>query len=113
MAETKQAASLMSIEKLKQKLGVSDAVFEGTKAANGWKSGRQVEEKKEFKEACEAFRKAPVDGSKKRQGGKGIMFGDVNVKVEDGNLGRSSSTGYRDINQNRHFQCGKQVTYPD
>lgn len=21
--------------------------------------------------------------------------------------------GYRDINQNRHFQCGKQVTYPD
>ena len=39
MAETKQAASLMSIEELKQKLGVSDAVFEGTKAANGWKSG--------------------------------------------------------------------------
>ena len=37
MAETKQAASLMSIEELKQKLGVSDAVFEGTKAANGWK----------------------------------------------------------------------------
>ena len=35
MAETKQAASLMSIEELKQKLGVSDAVFEGTKAANG------------------------------------------------------------------------------
>ncbi len=46
MAETKQAASLMSIEELKQKLGVSDAVFEGTKAANGWKSGRQVEEKR-------------------------------------------------------------------
>ena len=30
MAETKQAASLMSIEELKQKLGVSDAVFEST-----------------------------------------------------------------------------------
>ena len=42
MAETKQAASLMSIEELKQKLGVSDAVFEGTKAANGWKSGRPL-----------------------------------------------------------------------
>ena len=27
MAETKQAASLMSIEELKQKLGVSDAVL--------------------------------------------------------------------------------------
>lgn len=50
--------------------GVSDAVFEGTKAANGWKSGRQVEEK-EFKEACEAFRKAPVDGSKKDKEAKG------------------------------------------
>lgn len=61
MAETKQAASMKSIEQLKQELGVSDAVFEGTKAANGWKSGRQVEEQ-EFKEAYEAFRKAPVDG---------------------------------------------------
>lgn len=61
MAETRQAASMKSIEQLKQELGVSDAVFEGTKAANGWKSGRQVE-KQEFKEACEAFRKAPVDG---------------------------------------------------
>lgn len=61
MAETRQAASMKSIEQLKQELGVSDAVFEGTKAANGWKSGRQVEEQ-EFKKACEAFRKAPVDG---------------------------------------------------
>lgn len=62
MAETRMAASLASIEELKQKLGVSDAVFEGTKAANGWKRGRQVDEQ-EFKEACEAFRKAPVDGN--------------------------------------------------
>ena len=61
MAETKQAASLMSIEELKQKLGVSDAVFEGVKAAKGWKSGRQVETDA-FKEACAAFLKAPVDG---------------------------------------------------
>lgn len=50
--------------------GTFYAVFEGTKAANGWKSGRQVEEK-EFKEACEAFRKAPVDGSKKDKEAKG------------------------------------------
>lgn len=61
MAEIRQAASLKSIEDLKQKLGVSDAVFEGMKAANGWKSGRQVDEK-EFEKACELFRKAPVDG---------------------------------------------------
>lgn len=42
MAETKQAASLMSIEELKQKLGVSDAVFEGTKGSKRmeeWKTG--------------------------------------------------------------------------
>ena len=70
MAEMKTAATLKTIEELKQELGVSDAVFEGTKAANGWKSGRQVEEK-EFKEACEAFRKAPVDGSKKDKEAKG------------------------------------------
>ncbi len=57
-----QAAPLICIEELQQKLGVSDAVFEGTKAAKRWKSGRQVGEK-EFQEACEAFRKAPVGGS--------------------------------------------------
>ena len=52
------------------KSGKRKAGQEGTKAANGWKSGRQVEEK-EFKEACEAFRKAPVDGSKKDKEAKG------------------------------------------
>lgn len=62
MEETRQAAPLMSIEELKQKLGVSDAVFEGAKAAKGWKSGRQVDGQ-EFREACAAFLKAPADGS--------------------------------------------------
>lgn len=61
MAEMKTAATLKTIEELKQELGVSDAVFEGVKAANGWKSGRQVEADA-FKEACAAFLKAPVDG---------------------------------------------------
>ena len=61
---------LKSIEGLKQKFGVSDAVFEGTKAANGWQRGRQVTEK-EFQEACEACRKAPVDGSVKDKEAKG------------------------------------------
>ena len=70
MAGKGQAASLKSIEQLKQELGVSDAVFEGTKAANGWKSGRQVEEQ-EFKEACEAFRKAPAGGGKEDKEAKG------------------------------------------
>ena len=70
MAEMKQAASLKSIEELKQELGVPDAVFEGTKAANGWKGGRQVDGQ-EFKEACEAFRKAPVGGSMEDKEAKG------------------------------------------
>lgn len=70
MAETTQAAPLTCIEELKQKLGISDAVFEGAKAANGWKSGKQVGEK-EFQEACEAFRKAPVDGNMEDKEAKG------------------------------------------
>lgn len=61
MAETKKTASMKNIDELKQKSGVSDAVFEGVKAANRWKSGRQVEEQ-EFMNACEAFLGAPVDG---------------------------------------------------
>lgn len=69
MEEMRQA-SLMSIEELRQKFGISDAVFEGTKAANGWKSGRQVEEQ-EFKEACEAFCKAPINGSMEDKEAKG------------------------------------------
>ncbi len=35
-------------------------------------------------------RQHSIDGRKR---GEGIMYGDVNVTVEDGNLGRSSSTG--------------------
>lgn len=70
MAEANKAASLKNIEQLKQELGVSDAVFEGTKAANGWKGGRQVEEQ-EFREACEAFRKAPVNGGMEDKEAKG------------------------------------------
>ncbi len=61
MAETKKAASLRKIEELKQELGIPDVVLEGMKAANGWKSGRQVGEQ-EFKKACEDFLSAPVDG---------------------------------------------------
>ena len=70
MAETRQAASLKSIEQLKQELGISDAVFEGTKAANGWKNGRQVEEQ-EFRTACEAFRIASICGSMEEREAKG------------------------------------------
>lgn len=70
MAETRQAASLTGIEELKQKLGVPDAIFEGVKAANGWKGGKQVGEQA-FREACEAFRKAPAGGSVEDKEAKG------------------------------------------
>lgn len=61
MAGKTAAASLKSIEQLKEEQNVSDAVFEGVKAANGWKAGRQVEEKM-FCSAVKAFLEAPVDG---------------------------------------------------
>lgn len=70
MAEKRQAAPIMSIEMLKQKHGISDAVFEGAKAANGWKSGKQVDEQ-EFRKACEAFRKAPAGGPMEDKEAKG------------------------------------------
>ncbi len=70
MAEMRKAVPLKSIEQLKQELGVSDAVFEGTKAANGWKSGKQVEEQ-EFRTACEAFRTASTCGSMEDREAKG------------------------------------------
>lgn len=72
MAQTKQetAAALKGIEQLKADHKVSDAVFEGMKAANGWKTGKQVTEA-EFTKACENFCKAPVDGRKEKKEAKG------------------------------------------
>ena len=57
-----------SIEELRDKHEVSDAVFEGMKAAKKWKSGRQVEED-EFLKAVEDFKAAPIDG--RREEAKG------------------------------------------
>lgn len=57
------AASVRSIEQLREEQNVSDTVFEGVKAANGWKAGRQVEEAV-FRSAVKAFLEAPVDGRK-------------------------------------------------
>ena len=42
VADTRTAEPFKSIEVLKKESKISDAVFEGVKAANGWKSGRQV-----------------------------------------------------------------------
>lgn len=53
--------TLKRIEVLQQECGISDVVFDGVKAANGWKNGRQVDENA-FKAACSKFLNAPVDG---------------------------------------------------
>lgn len=49
------------IEDLKNEKRTPDAVFEGTKAASGWKSGKEVTEQ-DYDEAVRAFMNAPVDG---------------------------------------------------
>ncbi len=59
MAE--QNENYAAIEELKEREGTPDAVFEGVKAANGWKTGKMVTEKA-YEEAVEAFEKAPMDG---------------------------------------------------
>lgn len=56
-----QKEEYAAIEELKEKAGTPDAVFEGVKAANGWKNGKVVKEK-EYKDAVDAFGKAPIDG---------------------------------------------------
>lgn len=62
MADKKAvAARFKGIEELKAEQGISDAVFEGVKAANGWKSGRQVESAA-FKAAVGEFLNGRIDG---------------------------------------------------
>lgn len=56
-----QKEEYAAIEELKAKEGTPEAVFEGVKAANGWKTGKMVAEKA-YQEAVEAFGKAPMDG---------------------------------------------------
>lgn len=59
MAEQKEG--YVAIEELKAREETPDAVFEGVKAANGWKTGKMVTEKA-YKDAVDAFGKAPMDG---------------------------------------------------
>lgn len=52
-----------AIERLKEKSGTSEAVFEGVKAANGWRAGKMLTAE-EYQKAVEAFEHAPMDGRK-------------------------------------------------
>ena len=64
MAEQKEEYA--AIEELKTRQETSDAVFEGVKAANGWKTGKMVTEKV-YQDAVNAFGKAPMDGREVRK----------------------------------------------
>lgn len=67
--ETKKEAGsqLCIIGELKKKYKVADPVFEGVKAAQGWKDGRMVTEK-EFTGAVESWKNASVNGVKEAKG---------------------------------------------
>lgn len=54
-------AAYMILEELKQKHDTPDAVFEGVKAANGWRAGKAVTET-EYVAAVNTFNNAPMDG---------------------------------------------------
>lgn len=52
-----------TIKELAEAAELPEEVYEGVKAANGWKEGKSVTEK-EFDEAVKKFLKAPADGRK-------------------------------------------------
>jgi hypothetical protein len=54
------------IEDQKIQYGTSNAVFEGIKAAQGWKPGKMVTAE-EYEKAADAFAAAPMDGREERQ----------------------------------------------
>lgn len=58
----------LTIEQWKEKQDTPDAIFEGTKAAEKWKAGKQVTEE-EYTSACSSFGNAPVDGRDKEAKG--------------------------------------------
>ncbi len=70
MADKKTAACFKNIEALKKEQNISEAVFEGVKAANKWKAGRQVEEPV-FKKAVETFLRGRIDGTRADKEAKG------------------------------------------
>ncbi len=56
-----QMKDYVTIEELKERKETPDAVFEGVKAANGWKTGKMVTENA-YMAAVKAFEAAPMDG---------------------------------------------------
>lgn len=63
MAE--QTNEYAAIEELRERHETPDAVFEGVKAANGWKTGKVVTDAV-YVAAVKAFGSAPMDGREVR-----------------------------------------------
>lgn len=70
MAEEREAESLRSIEELREESKISQVVFEGVKAACGWKTGKRMKAV-EFGAAVQAFLSAPVDAREADKEAKG------------------------------------------
>lgn len=70
MEERKTEGLLRTIEEHRLAYGTPDEVFEGARAAMGWKRGKQVEAAA-FQAACDAFLKAPADGRTVEKEAKG------------------------------------------
>lgn len=60
---TTQAPELLEIGELRTKHKIGRAIFAGVCTAQGWNPGKQISEK-EFLQAVESFRTAPMDGRK-------------------------------------------------
>lgn len=66
MAEKKETVLLATIEELKGKHNITEMVFAGIKAAQNWKTGKQVAEA-DFLKARTAFLKAPISGAERKK----------------------------------------------
>ncbi|EJL38944.1 hypothetical protein PMI08_05228 [Brevibacillus sp. CF112] len=62
-AETPEMPQLVSVEELQQRHATPSSVFVGVMAAQGWKPGKQVEEK-EYVRAVADFLGSPISGKK-------------------------------------------------
>lgn len=65
MDKNSEKQGYAAIEELKAKFEVPDAVFEGVKTANAWKTGKMMTELA-FTEAVRAFKDAPMDGRRNK-----------------------------------------------
>jgi len=70
-ASAEDTHSLLTIEDLKEKSQTPDKVFQGAKAAKGWRAGKAVT-KEDYENALKEFLESPAGGRKvKKDAAKG------------------------------------------